>query len=124
MSSSLFRIVLQALSSFSTACTIDAPRESASNPIAPEPAKRSRKFNPRKSPNSDIKEEKSPSRARSDVGRVAPATDAGILLFTPYQCTQRPHRLEGSATLVPIKDVLKGKGLPQSILGHRFERYR
>ena len=45
-----------------------------SSAIAPDPPKRSRMCNPSKLPNSDVREEKSPSRARSEVGRVAPAT--------------------------------------------------
>jgi len=34
---------------------------------------------PSKLPNSDVKEEKRPSRARSEVGRVAPATEPNVL---------------------------------------------
>ena len=67
-------MVLAAASSFSTQCTRDAPRESASRPIAPEPANKSRTCNPRKSPNSEVRVEKIASRARSEVGLVAPAT--------------------------------------------------
>ena len=35
--------------------------------------------NPSKLPNSDVNEEKSPSRARSEVGLVAPATEPRVL---------------------------------------------
>ena len=34
---------------------------------------------PSKLPNSDVSQEKSPSRARSEVGRVAPATEPKVL---------------------------------------------
>ena len=55
-------------------CTMEAPRDNASKPIAPEPPNKSNTCSPKKSPNSERRDENNPSRARSDVGLVAPAT--------------------------------------------------
>ena len=48
---------------------------------SPEPPKRSNTCSPSKVPNSEVKEENKPSRARSDVGLVAPATAPRIRPF-------------------------------------------
>ena len=61
-----------AFSSLSIAVTIAAPRDSASTPTAPDPQYKSSIERLLSDPNSDSNEEKSASRARSDVGLVVP----------------------------------------------------
>jgi sec-independent protein translocase protein TatA len=78
----------------STSATAEAaPVAVAPTAIAPVPAYKSRTCNPSKSPNSEASVEKSASRARSEVGRVADATasifrplarPAMILIVKPY----------------------------------------
>ena len=63
-------ITSAAFRSDSTSTTRAAPRDSASSPIAPDPAYRSSTASPWKLPNSDSSDENSASRTRSAVGRV------------------------------------------------------
>ncbi|CAB4948011.1 unannotated protein [freshwater metagenome] len=79
--SKLLSATFTALSSLSTACTSPAPLDSASALTAPEPAYRSKKYLLLIPPSSDSKEEKSASRARSEVGLVSPI---GEIRFRPF----------------------------------------
>src|SRR5580704_12941124 len=75
-------ITAAARASDSTSSTRAAPRDSASSPTAPDPAYRSSTRRFLRSPNSETSEEKSPSRARSLVGRV-PCPDGTRSLRPP-----------------------------------------
>src|SRR5215467_8366463 len=67
----LARMTRAARGSDSTNTTRTAPRDSASRPIAPEPANRSRTLAPGSGPRIAVTVANSPSLARSLVGRVA-----------------------------------------------------
>src|SRR6266567_8538979 len=80
-------MVLMALAEESTKVASAAPRESASIPMAPVPANRSST----RTPSTDVPRlENTPSRARSDTGRVPAGTGASRVPFAEPAMTLDP----------------------------------
>src|SRR5512132_4152145 len=114
--SRLRSIVRRASRSFSTKTALAAPRESASRPIAPEPAKRSSTVAPSTGP---IRL-KAASRTRSAVGRVSCPFGATIFVprFSPAMI------LNGPATLCAIRRLLQPRPDSRRTRSSRPPRHR
>src|SRR5690606_32059199 len=105
--SMLRRITAAALRSDSTSRACSAPRESASRPIAPDPAYRSSTRAPSRPPSSDMTEENRASRARSLVGRVVRPSGTEI---------RRPPAAPAMMRLMPETLPVRGHGRPRRLL--------